>query len=54
MKTKTIQLNILEQTSINEQISIQKLCLVGAKRTDVLWIYGNAWSMEGEDWKEGG
>jgi len=44
---------IQEETSINEHISITKLCLIGAKRTDVLWIWGNTWSMEGENWEEG-
>ena len=48
-----MELNMLEQTSINEHISVTKLCLIGSKRTDVLWIWGNTWSMEGEDWEEG-
>jgi len=30
-----------------------KLCLIGARRTGVLWIRGNTWSMEGENWEEG-
>jgi len=25
---------------------------VWAKRTDVLWIWGNIWSMEGENWEK--
>jgi len=33
-----MELNMLEQTSINEHISVTKLCLIGVKRTDVLWI----------------
>jgi len=35
-----IELNILKQTSIKEHniCSYTKQCLIGARRTDVLWI----------------
>jgi len=29
-----------------------KLCLIGARRAGVLWIQGNTWNMEGENWAE--
>ena len=52
MKTNYKQ-NILEQISTNEYIFYTKICIIGSRRPDVVWIQGNTWSIEGENWEEG-
>ena len=42
-----IELNILKQTSINEHNF-----LIGARRTDVIWILVNTWNKEDESLEE--
>jgi len=34
-------------------IFLYKAVLIWAKRTDVLWVQGNTWSMEGRTGKKG-